>query len=108
MPDQRRGSGEEFPALGRADRILLRAGRPRRADRFSCLHRLHRSAVLRLDDREVDRGRGDPQIRRSRGCGARSDEYYITGIKTTVPFHNAIMRNADFATAITTPALSSG
>src|SRR6476646_7830133 len=24
------------------------------------------------------------------------DEYYITGIKTTVPFHAAIMRNADF------------
>jgi len=24
------------------------------------------------------------------------DEYYITGIKTTVPFHSAIMRNADF------------
>src|SRR3954466_1460751 len=24
------------------------------------------------------------------------DEYYITGIKTTVPFHGAIMRNADF------------
>ncbi|MGI8438401.1 MAG: acetyl-CoA carboxylase biotin carboxylase subunit [Chthoniobacterales bacterium] len=24
------------------------------------------------------------------------DEYYITGIKTTIPFHSAIMRNADF------------
>src|SRR5438128_69556 len=24
------------------------------------------------------------------------DEYYITGIKTTVPFHTAIMRNAEF------------
>src|SRR5438874_4798924 len=24
------------------------------------------------------------------------DEYYITGIKTTVPFHSAIMRNAEF------------
>src|SRR6202045_3693593 len=24
------------------------------------------------------------------------DEYYITGIKTTVPFHAAIMRNGDF------------
>jgi acetyl-CoA carboxylase biotin carboxylase subunit len=24
------------------------------------------------------------------------DEYYITGIKTTVPFHAAVMRNADF------------
>lgn len=24
------------------------------------------------------------------------DEYYVTGIKTTVPFHAAIMRNADF------------
>jgi biotin carboxylase len=24
------------------------------------------------------------------------DEYYITGIKTTVPFHSTIMRNADF------------
>ena len=24
------------------------------------------------------------------------DEYYITGIKTTVPFHSAIMRHADF------------
>ncbi len=24
------------------------------------------------------------------------DEYYITGIKTTVPFHSAMMRNADF------------
>lgn len=24
------------------------------------------------------------------------DEYYITGIKTTVPFHSAIMRDADF------------
>ena len=23
-------------------------------------------------------------------------EYLITGIKTTIPFHNAIMRNADF------------
>ena len=25
------------------------------------------------------------------------DEYFITGIKTTIPFHGAIMRNADFA-----------
>ena len=24
------------------------------------------------------------------------DEYYITGIKTTVPFHAAMMRNSDF------------
>jgi biotin carboxylase len=24
------------------------------------------------------------------------DEYYITGIKTTVPFHAAIMRSAEF------------
>jgi len=24
------------------------------------------------------------------------DEYYITGIKTTVPFHAAMMRNAEF------------
>jgi len=24
------------------------------------------------------------------------DEYYITGIKTTVPFHSAIMRSAEF------------
>jgi acetyl-CoA carboxylase biotin carboxylase subunit len=24
------------------------------------------------------------------------DEYYVTGIKTTVPFHAAIMRNGDF------------
>jgi acetyl-CoA carboxylase biotin carboxylase subunit len=24
------------------------------------------------------------------------DEYFITGIKTTVPFHAAMMRNADF------------
>jgi acetyl-CoA carboxylase biotin carboxylase subunit len=35
-----------------------------------------------------------------RACIARMrralDEYYITGIKTTVPFHSAIMRNADF------------
>jgi acetyl-CoA carboxylase biotin carboxylase subunit len=28
------------------------------------------------------------------------DEYYITGIKTTVPFHSAIMRNADFQNGI--------
>jgi acetyl-CoA carboxylase biotin carboxylase subunit len=28
------------------------------------------------------------------------DEYYITGIKTTVPFHGAIMRNADFRNGI--------
>ena len=24
------------------------------------------------------------------------EEYYVTGIKTTVPFHAAIMRNAEF------------
>ena len=24
------------------------------------------------------------------------DEYYITGIKTTVPFHAAMMRNSEF------------
>jgi biotin carboxylase len=24
------------------------------------------------------------------------DEYYITGIKTTVPFHAAMMRNGEF------------
>ena len=28
------------------------------------------------------------------------DEYYITGIKTTVPFHSAIMRNADFRNGV--------
>ena len=32
----------------------------------------------------------------SRGCGARLANIYITGIKTTIPFHSAIMRNADF------------
>nr|MDQ6940725.1 acetyl-CoA carboxylase biotin carboxylase subunit [Verrucomicrobiota bacterium] len=24
------------------------------------------------------------------------DEYYVTGIKTTIPFHSAIMRDANF------------
>ena len=36
------------------------------------------------------------RIRDRIGCGARSDEYHITGIKTTIPFHSAIMRNAEF------------
>jgi acetyl-CoA carboxylase biotin carboxylase subunit len=28
------------------------------------------------------------------------DEYFITGIKTTVPFHNAILRSAEFRNGI--------
>jgi len=32
-------------------------------------------------------------------------EYYITGIKTTVPFHAAIMRSAEFRAETTIRAL---
>src|SRR6202040_2496634 len=41
------------------DRILLRARWSRGACRFARLHRLHRAAVLRFDDREADHGRCD-------------------------------------------------
>jgi biotin carboxylase len=42
--------------------------------------------------------RADPH-RRGRAAFAACralDEYYITGIKTTVPFHAAMMRDGDF------------
>ena len=68
--------------------FLLRAGRPRRAHRFARLHRLHRAAVLRFDDRQDHHHRRHARISRSTACAARSDEYYITGIKTTMPFHS--------------------
>ena len=71
------------------------ARRSRGADRFARLHRLRGAALLRFHDRQADyRGR-DPGFRH-RPNAASLDEYYITGIKTTVPLHSAIMRNADF------------
>ncbi len=53
--------GEKLPALARPDRLLLRARRPRRPDRFPRLHRLRRPAVLRLHDREIDHRRRHPR-----------------------------------------------
>ncbi len=54
VPDQRRGSGQQFPAFPGQDRSLLRARRPRRPDRFARLREVHHPAVLRLDDRQAD------------------------------------------------------
>ena len=75
-------------------------GRPRGASGFARLHRLRRAALLRFDDREADHDRRDPRVRHRPNAPRPLDEYYITGIKTTVPFHSAIMRNADFRNGI--------
>jgi len=48
------------------------------------------SLISKLVTIGVDRKNAIARMRRA------LDEYYITGIKTTVPFHAAIMRNGDF------------
>jgi acetyl-CoA carboxylase biotin carboxylase subunit len=55
----------------RANRFLLRTGRPWRADRLARLHRLRRAAVLRLDDRQADhRGRHTRLVHRPHAARA--------------------------------------
>ena len=39
---------------------------------------------------------GDTRDTRSRGCGARSAEYEVRGIKTTIPFFQWVLRDEDF------------
>ena len=68
----------------RHPRRQRRGGRPRRAD------------LLRSADLEAHRvGRGSAD-RRSRACGARSSEYLVTGIKTTVPFFAWLFAQPEF------------
>ncbi len=56
VPDQRGGSGNVRAVAGHDPR-LQRAGRPGRAHRYGGAHRVHHSAVLRLDDCQGDRPR---------------------------------------------------
>ena len=65
MPHQRRGPGEELPSHAGPDHADPSARRVRRAVRFARPPRLHRLAVLRLDDRQADRPSADARARRS-------------------------------------------
>ena len=96
MPDQRRGSGEEFSAVARdGSHFTTRpGGRGVRIDSHAytgyVVPPYYDSMIAKLITVGATRRSAIARMRRA------LDEYYITGIKTTVPFHSAIMRNAEF------------
>ena len=95
MPDQCRGSGEQFPAVARANRFYYApGGRGVRVDSHAytgyTVPPYYDSLIAKLITVGATRESAIARMRRA------LDEYYITGIKTTVPFHAAIMRNGDF------------
>jgi acetyl-CoA carboxylase biotin carboxylase subunit len=80
------------PTPGRIDFYYAPGGRGVRS--IACLHRLHRATHYdSLIAKSSRWGYPTNAIERMRRA---LDEYYITGIKTTVPFHAAIMRNGEF------------
>jgi len=87
---------KDFQPTAWANRFLLCARRSWRSNRFACLHRLHTvppyydSLIAKIIT--VARPGSMPLS----GCGAHSTNITSTGIKTTVPFHAAIMRNGEF------------
>ena len=96
VPDQCGGSGAQFPALGRAGSISTtrRAGAAcgsiRTPTPATPFRPNYDSMIAKLIAVGATRESAIARMRRALG------EYLITGIKTTIPFHNAIMRNADF------------
>ena len=99
---------QQFPALGRADRALLRARRARRADRFARLYWLHRAALLRLDDCEADRGRGDARIGHRTDAARARANISLPASRRRFRFTARSCATPTFATATTTPASSTG
>ena len=107
VPDQCGGSGANFqPSAGRINFYYAPGGRGVRIDSHAytgyTVPPHYDSMIAKLIAVGATRESAIARMRRALG------EYLITGIKTTIPFHNAIMRNADFATATTTPASSTG
>ena len=54
------------------------------------------AGLLRLDDREARRLGRHRATTRSRACRARSREYQVLGIRTTIPFFVWLMRQPDY------------
>ena len=71
VPHQCRRSREKFSTVARPDQFLLRAGRARGSNRFPCLYRLRRAALLRFVDLE-DRHRRLDAAQRNRADAPRS------------------------------------
>ena len=96
VPHQRRGRLEELRARAGQDRPLPRAERPRRARRLG-----RRGERRSLADVRPDGGQADRVGRRPRaGHGTRMlralGEYEIEGLKTLIPFHQALLATEEW------------
>ena len=95
MSHQCRRSGEDFqPTPGRIDFYYAPGGRGVRIDSHVytgyTVPPYYDSLIAKIITVGATRINAIERMRRA------LDEYYITGIKTTVPFHAAIMRNGEF------------
>ncbi len=100
VPDQRRGRVEELRAGARQDQPLSRAGRAGRPCRFGRRPRVGDHADVRPDGRQADRVGCRPRA----GDGAHGRalrEYEIGGLKTLLPFHEAILQTRQWHDAET-------
>ena len=97
VPHLRRGSRRRLHAVaGSRPRHPCRRAARASATTAASLAGLHGAGVLRFDDRQAGRLGAAPRTRRSPGCAARSTEYEVLGIKTTIPFFLWLMRAARF------------
>ena len=107
MPDQRGGSRSTISSRrpGKIDFYYAPGGRGVRIDTHAytgyTVPPYYDSMIAKLIAMGATRESAIARMRRALG------RVYITGIKTTIPFHSAIMRDPDFAAANTTPASSS-
>ena len=85
------------PTAGRIDTYVAPGGPWTRVDSH-CYPGWTISPVLRLADRQADRLGARTARARSTACSARSGEFEIAGrgIKTTIPFHQRVLADAQF------------
>ena len=87
VPDQRRGSRDDFAPSPGQDHRLPPAGRARRARRHPRLRRLRDPAALRLADRASSSSTAATREEAIARMARALDEFVVEGIKTTIPLH---------------------
>ena len=86
-----------FAALPRHHHAPAPARRSRRALGRRLRAGRHRLAVLRQPDRQARRVGARPRGGAHSACSARSSEFEIAGLHTTIPAHVALLAHRDFA-----------
>ena len=97
VPHLRRGSRPGVHAVaGPRSAVCGRPRGPGIRDDGGVQRGLHGAGLLRLDDREAGRVGRHARARRSLAWRARSREYEVLGIRTTIPFFLWLMRQPDY------------